>query len=349
MADLLDTLILLQTTRDRAVPLTVAVLLIVSGLLLLADQIRWRRTARKLRGRIHGHLAEGDPESPRYRTVVEVTLPDGSRALGRDDSASTSLAGREPGRPVEVLVRPEDFPTVRIHSTGRIQAGIALSAGGAVLSSILWTTRMEGALFVVVLAVQVALVLWYLLLARRHPDALDLSTADTAAELATACVDPEEIEEKRTRTARFNRVAAPLGALVALGLLGGSLRSAAGALELRAVGVETVGAVVQNEVQRPSPGGPYYRAVVSYRPGDGAAPVRFTDPFASSRPRWRVGESVPVRYDPARPARARIDAGPVSDLLPSVLLGLAGLLVLRMSVAAWRTTRWSNGGSRRRP
>jgi len=332
---------LIQDTRERTVPLVAAASLVIFGLLLIADQIWWRRRAVTVPGRIIGFLAETGQQATLYRAVVEFQSPGDGQRLGRDDSASASLIGRRIGQSVEVLVTPADFPTVRIHRHGRIQTGITLMAGGSVLGALLWGSRTEGALFLAFLALQIGVVFYYLLLARAHPTALSLP--EPGEDLARNLVPPEAIAREKARIARVNRIAAPAGLLVATALLAGSGYAAWDVLQLRALGASAEGRVLGYETERIRLDAPVYRAVVSFTPagprGTGAEPVTFTDRFGSSRPRWQPGERVAVLYDPQDLQRAQIDAGPAGNLMFAVLLGLAGLIVLRMSAVAFASVR----------
>ncbi len=73
--------------------------------------------------------------------------------------------------------------------------------------------------------------------------------------------------------------------------------------------------------------------VARYQREDGSV-GQVRDSVATQPPRFRVGDRVQVRYDPADPAQAIIGAGGAA-ILPSVLIGLgAFVLVLALVIAA---------------
>ena len=69
-----------------------------------------------------------------------------------------------------------------------------------------------------------------------------------------------------------------------------------------------------------------YHPVAQYERADGSS-GQVRDSPATQPPRFRVGDRVQVRYDPADPEQARIGAGGAS-ILPSVLLGIGALVVV---------------------
>jgi hypothetical protein len=66
--------------------------------------------------------------------------------------------------------------------------------------------------------------------------------------------------------------------------------------------------------------GPTYSPVVEYRTPDGTS-HQVTEGWASSRPGMKVGDVVPVKYDPERPDRGRLAK-------PFYLWGLPGFFFL---------------------
>ncbi len=73
--------------------------------------------------------------------------------------------------------------------------------------------------------------------------------------------------------------------------------------------------------------------VARYQREDGSV-GQVRDSVATQPPRFRVGDRVQVRYDPADPAQASIGAGGAA-ILPSVLIGIgAFVLVLALVIAA---------------
>jgi hypothetical protein len=85
----------------------------------------------------------------------------------------------------------------------------------------------------------------------------------------------------------------------------------------RAVTVE--GTVVGMDA-KPSSKGTGYSPITEYRTPDGSV-YRITESSSSSHPSVEVGETVPVKYDPAKPDKGRLTR-------PLYLWGLGGFLVL---------------------
>ncbi len=72
--------------------------------------------------------------------------------------------------------------------------------------------------------------------------------------------------------------------------------------------------------------------VARYQREDGSS-GQVRDSVATQPPRFRVGDRVQVRYDPADPAQASIGAGGAA-ILPSVLIGLGALVLVLAPVIA---------------
>ena len=93
--------------------------------------------------------------------------------------------------------------------------------------------------------------------------------------------------------------------------------------------VATTGTVVDME-RYSGEHGPTYTPVVEYVRPDGLR-QRFSEEGSSSRPGCAVGDTVPVKFDPENPERARIDR-------PLRLWGLPAFFLLMGAVfiAAWQ-------------
>lgn len=90
-----------------------------------------------------------------------------------------------------------------------------------------------------------------------------------------------------------------------------------------------------------------YRLVVSFATPDGQR-VRFRSVSNYGRPPYAVGEAVPVRYDPARPTRARVDRR--IEFLAPVLIWLGAVVLLGgLGVAIAVYGPVDGGGTSRRP
>jgi hypothetical protein len=75
-----------------------------------------------------------------------------------------------------------------------------------------------------------------------------------------------------------------------------------------------------------------YAPVVRFSSGSGE-PVEFVSGHGSSPPRFAVGESVPVAFDPANPAEAEISDIPATGFILPVELGL-GLVSFLLGLVA---------------
>jgi hypothetical protein len=128
-------------------------------------------------------------------------------------------------------------------------------------------------------------------------------------------------------------VALPLAGLVLL-VVGVQQRRAAAAV-LRA-SAQTPGVVVDHVHAAGMAGGSGILCpVVRYRLADGTERV-FTSPDGQMPPRHRVGESVVVYYDPARPDAARLAT---STALPSLLI-VVGVALLGVSGLVGAISWW---------
>jgi hypothetical protein len=89
------------------------------------------------------------------------------------------------------------------------------------------------------------------------------------------------------------------------------------------------GVVVDLAPRSSSGSGLTYAPVIEFQP-PGAAPLRYTESFSSNPPSHQVGEHVRVYYDPAQPARGRLDGffslwfGPLLFSGMGLLFTLAG-------------------------
>ena len=93
-----------------------------------------------------------------------------------------------------------------------------------------------------------------------------------------------------------------------------------------------------------------YTPTVEFRPAGGDRTVRFTVAWSTSPPAYEVGETVPVRYPPADPSDAVIDAH-FALWWPGYVLGGIGLLYCALGLAAgvvsWKTARRQIGRTAR--
>lgn len=122
--------------------------------------------------------------------------------------------------------------------------------------------------------------------------------------------------------------------LVAGGLVVARLLFLAGAARTEGRVVALKGAGAGAEAGGPSQA---LRPVVRFPDRDGRA-VEFTVPVASSLPRYRIGDPVPVRFDPRNPSRkARVESFLGLWFAPALLGGLAlPVLLSGIGLSYWR-------------
>jgi uncharacterized protein DUF3592 len=90
--------------------------------------------------------------------------------------------------------------------------------------------------------------------------------------------------------------------------------------------VSASGTVVGFATSHSSEGGTSYHPIVEFQAADGQA-HRFQDSMGSNPPGFEEGESVPLKYDPSNPGKARINK-PFRLWFVAGLLGGMGLLFL---------------------
>lgn len=115
--------------------------------------------------------------------------------------------------------------------------------------------------------------------------------------------------------------------LVALGLLAGGWRLTEADRYFLLRASRTTGQVVahepfEREARKPQE---RFRLVVAFSTPAGDR-IRFRSVANYGRPPYAVGETVPVRYDPAQPSRARVDRR--IELLAPVVIWLGAVLLL---------------------
>lgn len=145
-------------------------------------------------------------------------------------------------------------------------------------------------------------------------------------------------EQAVRRTRRAPRWIALMIALIGVALLAGAGYAAWSEVAFRRSAVETDGQVVEmlHEVSRRTGGrrSSVYRPVFTFTLPDGRV-VRAEGAVASNPPCCRVGETVRVRYDPARPERAAI-VGFMESWFLAVLLGGMGVVFLGLGLLGLR-------------
>lgn len=139
----------------------------------------------------------------------------------------------------------------------------------------------------------------------------------------------------RTRHLRFRNPLAglwggPIGALIGAAMLLFGWQWRTHTQEYVAASVHTSGTVIEVVSQTRTRGGehrPLFYPVVEFKTPAGEV-VRFQDRTGSNPPAHRVGETVEVLYDPARPEAATIASWTNLWLPSTVLLAAGGIFVL---------------------
>jgi hypothetical protein len=132
--------------------------------------------------------------------------------------------------------------------------------------------------------------------------------------------------------------------MVWIGLLVWGLVLARNSWDFARNGVAVTGTVVSQEAHSDDDG-TTYSPVVEFNVNGGR--YEFTSGNSSSPPAYRVGQSVPVRYDPVNPQRAQIDTLWENWLAPAALAGgallMAVIVNVIMIVAVMRGSDLSSG------
>lgn len=76
-----------------------------------------------------------------------------------------------------------------------------------------------------------------------------------------------------------------------------------------------------------------YHPVIRFTTGDGRL-VELRSGFGGTTHTYRLGEQVPVLYDPADPSRARLDTPLATTLAPKLILVIGVLLLVAAAVVA---------------
>jgi len=138
------------------------------------------------------------------------------------------------------------------------------------------------------------------------------------------------------RISRWAAFPIAIGAIMASGAAFMAVRQAT----LATAGGVAMGEVVALEPSRGSRGGTVYRPIVRFAAPQGE--VTIAGEIASSPPAHRVGDLVPVLYDPDRPSAAAIDTFGERWFTP-VVLGSLGLVTMAVGIF----TLWLAGRTRR--
>jgi hypothetical protein len=119
--------------------------------------------------------------------------------------------------------------------------------------------------------------------------------------------------------------------LIGIAVLIGGIVAAVKQVRKSGRGVEATGTVVDlvKRVFNPGSAG-VYCPVVEFTTASGQ-PLRFESQFGSLPASHRVGQSIPVRYDPTDPQKAEVDSATANWFVPGCTIAM-GLLFLMMGL-----------------
>ena len=119
--------------------------------------------------------------------------------------------------------------------------------------------------------------------------------------------------------------------LIGIAVLIGGIVGAVKQVRKSGRGVEATGTVVDLVKRIFNPGGAgVYCPVVDFTTASGQT-VRFESQFGTMPASHRVGQSIPVRYDPAEPQKAEVDSATANWFVPGCTIGM-GLMFLLMGL-----------------
>lgn len=341
----LEFLFEIQNTRERTLPLVLGIFLLGIGALVLADLIWWRLKSAEFSGKIIGFLNVGSGDLLSLASIIQFTGPNGALLQGKSDSASSNLGVRTIGKPVTVLFRRKDYPLVRVKSKGRLKASVVLVALGLAVIGFCLESGTETWLFYGSTAFHVGLLFYYLFVAKPHGAEEAAPGSEEPPDFMAAAVSERTLNESLAKAGKANQVIAPITLLVAIGLVAAAGYFAYDVARLQVVGARADGAVTGVDSRRDGGGKVMFYAKVRYTPA-GGGPVDLIDRFGSSAIQWDAGDAVTVVYDPADPTHGHVDHGSAGNFVVPVGFLLAGILLLRMTFAAFGTIAVGKRGIR---
>jgi hypothetical protein len=326
------------------------------GGLLLGDALYWRLHALRATGTIIGVVASSNTYTPVYR----YTLPDGASHEAKSDTGSSSVAGKETGRTVKLLISAHDPTSARPADSYLFDIlGFVLLLPGAVFAYIAVAHYPVTKMTWIIAA---ALILYFVLHGRRIliPKAqrvslaewrkqrglgaagLDLAQVKRIEELVPAAQLQQQAAVQRQQMRRW----APFIALFAMGLAALAVWQGMRLAHLEAVGLRAPGEVVSLKSEWSSGSGSssghytYYPIVRFVTPDN--ARIEFKDSIGSNPPSHRAGDQVTVLYLAENPrGAAMIDHGlfwnwaiPAAIFAAAILLAGIFVAMLRRASAA---------------
>jgi hypothetical protein len=330
------------------------------GALLIGNAIYLHLYGLSVTGTIIGVIAQRGMYAPVYR----YTAPDGQTREAQSDVSSGTIAGKETGRVVLLLVSPHN--PARATQRGLRTADSIVSALGAVMVLVgLWLgytaiTAYPVTLMTWIMAVCMLIFLgWHLrrsVIPRgKRPSLAEWKKRRNLGEGArvdlTRVTPIEEIvsgadmQRAAERQSRQSRMLAPIVGVMAVVFIGVAIYQGAAIARLEANGLRADGQVVSLRSETSSGGrGSSYHPVVQYRTEQNAQ-IEFKDAIGSDPPRYRVGDKVTVLYLANDPNAAIIDRGVLWNwAIPALLLIVAALLIWLFIAALRSGWRGANAG-----
>jgi hypothetical protein len=330
------------------------------GALIIGNAIYLRLHGLRVTGTIIGVIAQRGMYAPVYR----YTAPGGQTREAQSDVSSGTIAGKETGRVVPLLVSPHN--PARATQRGLRTVDSIFSALGAVMVLVgVWLGHTAITAYPVtpmtwIMAVCMLIFLgWHLrrsVIPRgKRPSIAEWrkqrNLGDDARVDLTRVTPIEEIvsgadmHRLAARQSRQSRMLAPVVAIMAVIFIGVAINQGAAIARLEANGLRADGQVVSLRSETGSGGrGSSYHPIVQYRTEQNAQ-VEFKDAIGSDPPRYRIGDKVTVLYLVDDPNAAIIDRGALWNwAIPALLLVAAGLLMWLFIAALRRGWRGAGAG-----
>lgn len=313
--------------------------LILLGVAILYSIAYWRLHAQGVEGEIIGIRRRG----PYFHSVYRYALPGGGLREATSVQGSSSLKGRNTGRRLEIRVmadHPDEAHEAAAAVTWALALALVLGGGWLTYHSVtMWKRSTITWILFALAAVYVGRRLWrwlapYLTKMRSQPGASDAWSALPIETAETLGGSPEanRVQVTSSKSRRTGMIFCITG-LVIFAIAYIPVHK----LLLLRTGTRTEGTVLQldrDTSNRPGNNHPGLYPVVQFTSTDGAI-MHFLDRVGANPSPYKVGDSVPVLYQPGKQDTAMIDRGirnwePVGAML---LLGTAfttlGLVSLR--------------------
>ena len=308
-----------------------SLLLSAAALFFLADTLWFRRFAVALPGRIVGYESRTSKRRRFYYPVAE--YEDGGRTYRLKSAVGSSTVPFCIGETVTLLILDGRRATARIRQPARFFIAFILAVMGAAFLAPLMieTAHPVAAWYVPLTLLLAAAMVWGVRAWERQKersydaapgeDGVIGHRPDATFENDPAALTPYVVPTK-VRLATL---------LIGLALLGGAAGLYRHESAFIASAAAAQGRIIALQSHRDSEGTLLYTPRVRFTP-EGRRDYEFSDRISSSHPGRKVGDAVPVLYDPGDPAHAQIDRGVWNHFLPAAMAFL-GLLIALVSAA----------------